>query len=459
MILGIFATLLLTLPIMFIDTSPKQTTSFSELKEKADLLKEKLGVFQAQIANVKENIPVIVAVPEGQALIIKDSLDEMLKKIALRELDQSDLDKKFAELNELNKQKEAAEAELNKILSEYQILATCQFSDWVGKFKAEDINIKTTLNGTYQNEMPLEERILAIKQVLDSGRALAREIIAVVDPIYSIIRSLYDPTLPQNCRSVEFANDKLQKKEAPWIAVEALYNSLNNWKRQYSLEIQTSMRYLRNSLEPIANLSLKSETLPSVFGDNTFKVVGYTKKAESMKDAAEKRAGKEKADMLDVVALKDDVQGFISMSSDILSMLYSGLVNDEEAIERLLPTKDYLWEKNSNLRDRLKKATEILANQSNYQINQIMENLPKYLSYIDEAVQTLAVYSERKEFLLNYPLAEAAIEEQLKIKEKLSPQDLPFQPRFAAEYLRLYYSARFSDFVFDKDNSALTKRP
>lgn len=163
--------------------------------------------------------------------------------------------------------------------------------------------------------------------------------------------------------------------------------------------------------------------------------------------------------MLDVVALKDDVQGFISMSSDILSMLYSGLVNDEEAIERLLPTKDYLWEKNSNLRDRLKKATEILANQSNYQINQIMENLPKYLSYIDEAVQTLAVYSERKEFLLNYPLAEAAIEEQLKIKEKLSPQDLPFQPRFAAEYLRLYYSARFSDFVFDKDNSALTKRP
>jgi hypothetical protein len=87
-----------------------------------------------------------------------------------------------------------------------------------------------------------------------------------------------------------------------------------------------------------------------------------------------------------------------------------------------------------------------------------MENLPKYLSYVEEAVQTLAVYNERKEFLLNYPLAEAAIEEQLKIKEKLQPQDLPFQQRFAAEYLRLYYSARFGEYVFDKDNSALTKR-
>ena len=61
MVLGIFATLLLTLPIMFIDTTPKQTTSLSELKEKAESLKEKLGMFQAQIDNVKENIPVIVA--------------------------------------------------------------------------------------------------------------------------------------------------------------------------------------------------------------------------------------------------------------------------------------------------------------------------------------------------------------------------------------------------------------
>jgi hypothetical protein len=240
--------------------------------------------------------------------------------------------------------------------------------------------------------------------------------------------------------------------------VEALFNSLNNWKRQYSTEIQATMRYLRTALDPIANLNFQNETLPSVFGDNTFKVLSYAKKAELMKATSEKRLEKEKADMLDVVALKDDVQGFIEIASDILSMLYSGLISNEETIDRLLPTKDYLWEKNSTLRDRLKKTTEILGNPSSYQINQIMENLTKYLSYVDEAVQTLAVYSERKEFLLNYPLAEAAIEEQLKVKEKLLPQDLPFHPRFAAEYLRLYYTQRFGDYAFDKDNLVLTKR-
>jgi len=142
----------------------------------------------------------------------------------------------------------------------------------------------------------------------------------------------------------------------------------------------------------------------------------------------------------------------------VLSMLYNDLISQEDSIDRLLPTKEYLWEQNSTLRERLKKATVTLANPSNYKINQIMENLPQYLSYVDESVQTLAIYHERKEFLLNYPLAEAAITEQLKTKGKLTPKDLPFQPRFAAEYLRLYYTERFGEFVYDKDEQLLTKR-
>jgi len=139
-------------------------------------------------------------------------------------------------------------------------------------------------------------------------------------------------------------------------------------------------------------------------------------------------------------------------------MLYSQVVSEEDALDRLLPTKDFIWDKNSTLRERLKKATETLSNPSGYQINQIMQNLPGYLNYVDEAVQTLAVYNERKEFLLNYPTAEAAIEDQLKKKKSLSPQDLPFQTRFAAEYMRLYYTQRFGDFNYDKENMQLTKK-
>ena len=87
-----------------------------------------------------------------------------------------------------------------------------------------------------------------------------------------------------------------------------------------------------------------------------------------------------------------------------------------------------------------------------------MENLPNYLGYVNEAMQALTLYSERKEFLLNYPTAEAAIEAQLKKKLQLSPQDLPFQAKFAAEYLRLYYVQRFNEFSYDRETQLLRKK-
>jgi hypothetical protein len=257
---------------------------------------------------------------------------------------------------------------------------------------------------------------------------------------------------------VEFAQDKLAKKQAPWIALEALYNALNNWKRQYGKDIQASMRYLQTSIKPIAYLDGRSDVLPAVFGENTPKVAAYAKRAEFIKAAAEKRLEKPSIDIVDVVALKDDVLGFIGMTNDVLGMLYAGMVSKEEDIDRMLPTKDYMWEKNNVLRERLEIATKQLSNPQSAAINEALESLPKYLSYLDEAVQTLAVYSERREFLLNYPAAEAAINERLKTKTQLLPSDLPFQPQFAAEYLRLYYSQRFGEFAFDKDNQMLTKR-
>jgi len=458
MILGIFATLLFTLPVAFMDYTPKNRASNREIIDKARALMNKVVVFEGQLENVKKNIPIIVSSPEGKMLIIKDALEETLRNAERHAYVQEELDEKYEELEKLAKDHEVLETELGTMLSEYQVFASCEYSNWEGKLKDAGLNIKTTLNTPYQKEISLESRIEAIKQVIDASRALTKETIEIAEPVYDILRPLYDPSLPEKCRAAEFAKEKLEKKEAPWIAIEALYNALNNWKRQYGKEIQASIRYLHSSLSPIASLSRQSEALPLVFSEQTPKVLDYAQKAEAMKTDAEKRAEKVELDLLDVVTLKDDIQGLVGMANDVISMLYTGMVSKEETIDQLIPTKDYLWEKNDTLREQLKHAAEILGNPSNYKINQIMENLPQYLSYIDEAVQILSVYSERKEFLLNYPLARAAIEEGLKTKEQLLPEDLPFQPQFAAEYLRLYYSARFSEYTFDKDNSTLAKR-
>jgi hypothetical protein len=458
MVLGIFGTLFLTLPVLFMDYAPKQRATNQEIADKAQLLLNKVLALEGQIANVSENIPVNVSSPQGKMLILKDRLQDILKRASLREFEQQELDEKFGELGRLGKDNDAIEAELNAILSEYQIFSSCEFANWTGKLKAAGLPIQTDLRVDYQKDMPIEERIEAIKQIIEAGRTLVREVSSTAEPIYGIIRPLYDPSLPPKSKAVEFASEKLAKKEAPWIAVEALYNALNNWARQYGAEIQATSRHLQNSLKPLTYLNSQSDMLPAVFGSNTAKVLDYAKKAQGMKAAAEKRAEKERLDLLDVVGLKDDVQSFIVMAKDVLLMLYSGLASDEEAIERLLPTKDYLWEKNGSLRERLEEAVEMLSSPSSYRINEIMENLPRYLSYLDEAVQTLAVYAERKEFLLNYPLAEAAITERLKEKKRLLPSDLPFRPQFAAEYLRLYYSQRYGEYMFDKDNLVLKRR-
>ena len=369
MVLGILGTALLTLPVMFMDYTPKNRATNQQITEKAQSLLNKVLGFEDQLANVKANIPVIVSSPEGKTLVLKDSIQDILKRASLKEFEQQELDDKFNELDKLGKDNEALEAELNTILSEYQIFSSCEFANWVGKLKAAGLDIKTTVKVEYQKEMPLEQRIEAIKQVITAGRELVKEVSAIAEPIYGIIRPLYDPALPQKSYAVEFAAEKIAKKEAPWIAAEALYNALNNWKRQYGLDIQATMTYLQNSLKPIARLSNQSEVLPSVFGDNTVKVLDYAKKADGMKLIAEKRAEKDedKLDLQDVVGLKEDVEGFIAMSNDILSMLYKGMVSDEETIDRLLPTKDYLWEKNGSLRERLEQATEMLSNPSQVQ--------------------------------------------------------------------------------------------
>ena len=455
---GTLATLLFTLPVLFIDYTPKQTATTSQITDKVNEVLNKLQTFENQINNVKENTPVNVSSPEGKMLIIKDSLEDILRKSKFETYETQDLNMKFAELDKIGKDIDTLESELNTILSEYQIFINCEFSDWVGKLKGIGLDVKTTVNPDFQKEMPLQERVDAIKQILEAGRALARDVIKIAEPIYGIIRPLYDPTLPEQSRAIEFTMQKLEQKDSPWIAIEALFNALNNWKRQYGGEILNSVKYLENSITPIADLSSEGDVLPPIFGENLPKVLDYAKKAESMKSLAEKKIQRDQLNMVDVIALKDDIQAFLDIAKDVLSMLYTELVSEEDAIELLLPTKDYLWEKNSTLRERLKKVTETLSNPSNYKINQIMENLPTYISYVDESVKTLAVYNERREFLLNYPTAEAAIKEQLKEKNQLSPQDLPFQEKFAGEYLRLYYAQRFSKFSFDKENFVLTKK-
>ena len=147
----------------------------------------------------------------------------------------------------------------------------------------------------------------------------------------------------------------------------------------------------------------------------------------------------------------------MDLSKDVFSILDNALNDQEKSIEDMLPTSNYLWEKNATLNERMTEALTVLSSPKS-KVNDIMENLPKFEGYIDECIQTLMIYNERREFLLNYPIAKKEIEDQMKMKTKLTVPDLPFEPRFASEYLRVYYLQNFNSFDFDQQNVCLSKK-
>jgi hypothetical protein len=91
-------------------------------------------------------------------------------------------------------------------------------------------------------------------------------------------------------------------------------------------------------------------------------------------------------------------------------------------------------------------------------LSEVLENLPKFLGYVDEGLDTIAVYNYTAELLLNYPIAEKAVENLLREKKRISAEDLPFEPKYAEEYLKLFYSQKFREVSLDRANMLLTKK-
>ena len=303
------------------------------------------------------------------------------------------------------------------MLSEYQIYVNTQYASCLGRLKDVGLDLKPSVKLHYETDLPLDQRIECIKEVLEGGRVLTVDVIQVVDPI------------------------------------EALYSSLNNWRKQYGAEISKSTEYLKKSLMPIINLSAQNDSLSQIIGNKTPSILGDAKKAQAIKEASDKKP----LNVLNLITIRDLLDVFLDVFRDVFSVLDEALKDQEKSIEEMLPTSNYLWEKNITLKERMTQAMDVLSN-SKYKVNEVMESLPKFEGYIDECIETLTLYNERKEFLLNYPMAKIVIENLLKQKPVITKKDLPFETKYAAEYLRIFYLQNYNEFAYDKQNELLSKK-
>jgi len=454
MALATFATLIFTLPTLLMDYTPKRMATVDMIMEKAKELKAKLQIFEDELYEVKSSLPIACGPFEVKTLMVRDRLNDVLSKASMRLDDAAEIEKIFSELDSLSGEIDNLAVELNVSVGEYQIFVNCEFSKWLGMFKDIGLETEITAKTAFQPEAPLRTRIDQIKEVIEEGRALADEVIGVASQVYDVIRSFYEPSLPEESQSIAFAQKKLDEKATPWIALDALFNALTNWNKQYKVQISKSAGHLQSSLTSIANLSTQNGRLMQVLGDDFPKMMENAQKAADIKIDMEKRT----PNVINVLTIKDVFQSSLNIAIDVLSILYEKMKSKEKAIELLLPSEDYLWEKNDALMKRMASAMEVASKSSSVKLSEVLESLPKLLSYVDECVDTIALYTDMEELLLNYPIAEMAVEKLFREKKSISAKDLPFEPKYAEEYLKLFYSKKFREFSFDRANMLLTKK-
>jgi hypothetical protein len=456
---GISMTCLLTGCAALFNYAPKASLEIEKLSkltvEKAqELLRVRLQIIEWSLNKVKNSSSLDVSSIEGRTLIIKSKLEDIISNIQANVYDLSELNEKFDEVDKnLRDEIDKLMANLESSLAQYQILVYSEYSSWVRKLEEIGLDVGTTVKTDFQKELSLEMRLELIKEVLEAGRVLTTEVIQIAEQTYDIIRSLYDPSLPEKSLAVTFAKKKLDEKAASGIALNAVFAALHNWQRQYSAEISKSMGCLQNSLNSIVNLSTQSEKLLPILGDNFPKLMDLVKRAEDTRICMEKKT----LNVMNILIIREVLQSSLRIAGDVLLIVQEKLASDEKAIESLLLTKDYSWEKNVELRKQITSETEMVVNSSKYDLSQVMKNLPRSVSYLDELVGSVVEYNEKKEILLNYPIAEMAIEELLEQKKKVYAQDLPFNLKYAEEYLKLFYSQKYLEFSFDRENNFLMK--
>ena len=221
---------------------------------------------------------------------------------------------------------------------------------------------------------PNTNSIYTIKLHFQKFGHFANEIIKVAEQIYELIRSFYDQDLPEESPSIAFAQKKLGGKATPWMALNVLFASLNNWYKQYKGQIFKAVDPLQKSLASIANLSTENERLLSILGYNLPIVMENAKKAENIKIDVEKNT----FNVINVITIGDVFQSSLNIVRDVLSILYEKLKSKEKAIEILAPSEDFLWEKNDALMKRMASAMEITSKSSEVKLSEVLESLPKF---------------------------------------------------------------------------------
>ena len=341
--------------------------------------------------------------------------------------------------------------QLDVALDDYFIKIKFEYLESVREIEELGLDIEAPIIRDFPPEAELEEKVEHINHVVESGGVLVDELISTSDKIYEIITSLFEPSLPRDSPIIQISREKKDRDE-PWVIIDAIITALKNWEKQYSTEIMSSTRPIRDSVEAVIELSEREDEFLPVLGDR-FNQIRTLVEGLEVKDLG----GEEEMKVLKVILIRDAIFATVEVVAQVIGVLYDYLKEMEADIDALMPMADYEWNKNLTLVDRMNTSLRVIRNYETHEINEIVNHLYRTLSYIDEAMDTIQYYKERKELLLNYQIMEKKMTRILKEKDEVNLGELGVSEKFGREYIKLYIRGHYNETPLEEVSDTLRR--
>jgi hypothetical protein len=452
-------TILFSAPVAFskyvLDLKEVRSSRSHALVEESGRMLERMEQYNVIINGLGNPIPENLMDLKTKIFIVEDEVKEISLNAAESIQDLSELDVDLRRIyNELKIDVESFDTQLDVALRDYYIKIKFEYLESVGEIRELGLDVDPPEVPDLDIDAPLMEKVEHINHIIESGRVLVEKLIDTSDKIYEIISSLFEPNLPRDSATLQISRQKIEEDE-PWVIIKAILVSLKNWEKQYSADILNATRPINDSIETIIQLSKRKSSLMPLLGDKYELIQSLSEQMTKRSFAGED----ENLKVLKVILIRDTILSTVNVVGRIIGLLYYHLQDLEFNINLLLPREDYEWNRNMTLTERMNQSLEVINNYEKYGIDEIITHLYRVLSYIDEAVDTIEYYNERKEMLLNYPVFQKKITRILDERGEVKLGDLGVAEKYGIEYLKMYHRTTYSPLTLEETTDSLRRNP
>jgi hypothetical protein len=449
-------TIILSTPVSlsryFVDIREVLKNRMEETTRKAEELLYEIESYVGLIEKPRGSRPLSFMALRTKMLVVADELRDILSKLSadpkLKDVDEN-MRRVFTQINsEVTNFK----WQLGVAIDDHIISTKYEYLEAEKEIKEMGLAIKAPVILDPPEDASVEDKIACIGEYVEAGGFLVEELIFTSDRIWEIIHSLFEPNLPGVSPILQISREDADKDD-PWIIIDAIISSLKNWEKQYSAEIERSTQPIKDSVETIIELSKREYTLLPILGDRFYMIKELAGELE-VKDFSGDDADLK---VLRVILIRDTILATVDVVARVIGILYDHLKDLEKTIDGLMPLEDYEWNKNLTLIDRMNASLEVINDYGNREINEIISHLYRILSYIDEAVDTIEYYNERRELLLNYAILEKKIDRILSKSQEVRLKDLGVSEKYGREYLKLYLRSHSKEAFFEEVGDTLRR--